>query len=98
VKKCILSDKNPECAKCGGNVKPDIVFFGEMLPDRFWTSQVFLGLNCPITYIYKIFAYQSVGQFINYLGSLPFLALWAYYFILGLKKKTTVNLKRLDFN
>mmetsp|Transcript_14850 Transcript_14850/g.35997 ORF Transcript_14850/g.35997 Transcript_14850/m.35997 type:complete len:190 (+) Transcript_14850:613-1182(+) len=25
----------PECKNCGGNVKPDIVFFGESLPDRF---------------------------------------------------------------
>ena len=23
------------CTKCGGHVKPDIVFFGEELPDRF---------------------------------------------------------------
>ena len=23
--------------ECGGLVKPDIVFFGEMLPERFWT-------------------------------------------------------------
>ncbi|KAL3931065.1 MAG: hypothetical protein SGBAC_011483 [Bacillariaceae sp.] len=25
----------PKCEKCDGNVKPDIVFFGENLPDRF---------------------------------------------------------------
>lgn len=25
----------PKCDKCGGNVKPDIVFFGESLPGRF---------------------------------------------------------------
>lgn len=25
----------PKCQKCGGNVKPDIVFFGENLPARF---------------------------------------------------------------
>mmetsp|Transcript_37511 Transcript_37511/g.90993 ORF Transcript_37511/g.90993 Transcript_37511/m.90993 type:complete len:192 (+) Transcript_37511:2882-3457(+) len=25
----------PKCENCGGNVKPDIVFFGESLPDRF---------------------------------------------------------------
>lgn len=27
--------KTPTCKHCGGNVKPDIVFFGEDLPDRF---------------------------------------------------------------
>ena len=26
----------PKCSKCGGNVKPDIVFFGENLPARFY--------------------------------------------------------------
>eukprot|EP00536_Pseudo-nitzschia_multiseries_P002617 jgi/Psemu1/63745/estExt_Genemark1.C_350070 len=27
--------KTPQCEHCGGNVKPDIVFFGEDLPSRF---------------------------------------------------------------
>lgn len=35
VKKLILSDELPTCEFCGGLVKPDIVFFGEMLPERF---------------------------------------------------------------
>lgn len=35
VKKTILEDSIPECSACGGLVKPDIVFFGEMLPARF---------------------------------------------------------------
>jgi len=36
VKETIVSGgKTPKCDHCGGNVKPDIVFFGEDLPDRF---------------------------------------------------------------
>mmetsp|Transcript_25144 Transcript_25144/g.38551 ORF Transcript_25144/g.38551 Transcript_25144/m.38551 type:complete len:309 (+) Transcript_25144:112-1038(+) len=35
VKETILAGNIPECKKCGGYVKPDIVFFGESLPDRF---------------------------------------------------------------
>jgi NAD-dependent SIR2 family protein deacetylase len=35
VKKTILAGKVPECKKCAGHVKPDIVFFGESMPDRF---------------------------------------------------------------
>ncbi|CAJ1937710.1 unnamed protein product [Cylindrotheca closterium] len=36
VKNTIIKDVTvPKCDKCGGNVKPDIVFFGESLPDRF---------------------------------------------------------------
>jgi len=37
VKTAILNDETPHCKECGGLVKPDIVFFGEMLPERFWT-------------------------------------------------------------
>lgn len=29
-------DNIPKCTKCGGIVKPDIVFFGENLPERFF--------------------------------------------------------------
>lgn len=36
VKEKILVEKKvPICKRCGGNVKPDIVFFGEDLPQRF---------------------------------------------------------------
>lgn len=35
-KRIVLETTNvPACLKCGGHVKPDIVFFGEGLPDRF---------------------------------------------------------------
>lgn len=33
----IFADEIPHCAECDGLVKPDIVFFGENLPDRFFT-------------------------------------------------------------
>jgi NAD-dependent deacetylase sirtuin 2 len=36
VKETITKEgKTPTCTYCGGNIKPDIVFFGEDLPDRF---------------------------------------------------------------
>jgi NAD-dependent SIR2 family protein deacetylase len=36
VKETIVQlGETPICNYCGGNVKPDIVFFGESLPDRF---------------------------------------------------------------
>jgi NAD-dependent deacetylase sirtuin 2 len=34
----------PRCDNCGGLVKPDIVFFGEGLPDRFFDK---LGVDFP---------------------------------------------------
>ncbi|KAJ1963217.1 NAD-dependent protein deacetylase sirtuin-2 [Dipsacomyces acuminosporus] len=36
VEEQIFSDKIPRCAKCRSLVKPDIVFFGENLPSRFF--------------------------------------------------------------
>lgn len=33
----IFSDLVPTCKKCNGVVKPDIVFFGENLPSRFFS-------------------------------------------------------------
>lgn len=36
AKECILNDgQAPICHRCGGLVKPDIVFFGESLPQKF---------------------------------------------------------------
>ncbi|KAG6465943.1 hypothetical protein O3G_MSEX015522, partial [Manduca sexta] len=35
VKERIFADQLPICTACPGIVKPDIVFFGESLPDRF---------------------------------------------------------------
>eukprot|EP00003_Mantamonas_plastica_P011020 TRINITY_DN2059_c0_g1_i5.p1 TRINITY_DN2059_c0_g1~~TRINITY_DN2059_c0_g1_i5.p1 ORF type:complete len:314 (-),score=118.07 TRINITY_DN2059_c0_g1_i5:122-1063(-) len=37
IKERILKGEIPKCSNCGGLVKPDIVFFGENLPQRFWT-------------------------------------------------------------
>ncbi|KAM9318277.1 NAD-dependent protein deacetylase sirtuin-2 [Pholidichthys leucotaenia] len=38
MKEKIFSDNIPKCDKCSSLVKPDIVFFGENLPVRFFTS------------------------------------------------------------
>ncbi|CAH2094358.1 unnamed protein product [Euphydryas editha] len=35
IKNIIFADEIPICTECPGVVKPDIVFFGESLPDRF---------------------------------------------------------------
>lgn len=37
LKQSILNDESPRCSSCNGFVKPDIVFFGESLPERFFT-------------------------------------------------------------
>eukprot|EP01102_Stenamoeba_stenopodia_P020249 TRINITY_DN7822_c0_g1_i1.p1 TRINITY_DN7822_c0_g1~~TRINITY_DN7822_c0_g1_i1.p1 ORF type:complete len:348 (-),score=116.46 TRINITY_DN7822_c0_g1_i1:56-1099(-) len=39
VRDAVFKDEIPTCSKCGGLVKPDIVFFGEGLPSRFFDLQ-----------------------------------------------------------
>jgi len=36
VRKAVMADEIPRCKKCKGLVKPDIVFFGENLPARYF--------------------------------------------------------------
>ncbi|XP_035885833.1 NAD-dependent protein deacetylase sirtuin-3, mitochondrial [Phyllostomus discolor] len=36
----VMADGVPRCAVCAGLVKPDVVFFGEMLPERFFLHLV----------------------------------------------------------
>lgn len=38
VRAAVFADAVPRCERCGGFVKPDIVFFGEALPERFFTQ------------------------------------------------------------
>lgn len=37
MKEKIFSEETPKCTKCSSLVKPDIVFFGEELPNRFYS-------------------------------------------------------------
>ena len=39
MKEAVAEGKVPHCSECGGLVKPDIVFFGESLPERFFRSR-----------------------------------------------------------
>ncbi|KAI0032568.1 DHS-like NAD/FAD-binding domain-containing protein, partial [Vararia minispora EC-137] len=38
MKKAVESSSIPHCHGCNGLVKPEIVFFGESLPDSFWQA------------------------------------------------------------
>lgn len=35
-----MADRVPRCTVCAGLVKPDVVFFGEALPERFFLHVV----------------------------------------------------------
>uniref|UniRef100_A0A7N6AG46 NAD-dependent protein deacetylase n=1 Tax=Anabas testudineus TaxID=64144 RepID=A0A7N6AG46_ANATE len=51
MKEKIFSDDIPKCDKCSSLVKPDIVFFGENLPVRFFTSMKSDFPNCDLLII-----------------------------------------------
>lgn len=45
----IFADQLPKCERCASLVKPDIVFFGENLPDRFYElPERDLGTECDL--------------------------------------------------
>lgn len=45
VYEMLQSDQVPKCSQCGGLVKPDIVFFGEPLPEKFFVHVLFNVFN-----------------------------------------------------
>lgn len=40
MKKHVLNKEIPKCKECSGVIKPDVVLFGEGLPNRFWKNLV----------------------------------------------------------
>ncbi|KAG1684047.1 NAD-dependent protein deacetylase sirtuin-3, mitochondrial [Nymphon striatum] len=72
IKDAIFGDKIPKCSqsKCKGILKPDIVFFGENLPDKFWNFKhimpkadmiVVLGTSLEVEPFASIVDYCSVN-------------------------------------
>lgn len=51
MKEKIFADDIPKCEKCSSLVKPDIVFFGENLPVRFFTSMKMDFPRCDLLII-----------------------------------------------
>lgn len=46
----IANDEIPECKKCKNYVKPDIVFFGEQLPDSFFKG-IYELKKCDLVFV-----------------------------------------------
>ncbi|MGD8781587.1 MAG: NAD-dependent deacylase [Ignavibacteria bacterium] len=46
-----FAGKVPRCIKCGGLVRPDIVWFGEMLPQHIFTNAETAAEECDICFI-----------------------------------------------
>lgn len=41
-------DERPLCPDCGGWLRPDIVWFGEMLPERIWQEAALAAATCDV--------------------------------------------------
>jgi NAD-dependent deacetylase len=41
----------PVCAACGGLMRPDVVLFGEMLPERVWISAAECAAACDLCFV-----------------------------------------------
>jgi len=41
-------DPLPHCPRCGGPLRPDIVWFGEMLPEEIWQAAVWAAHSCDL--------------------------------------------------
>jgi NAD-dependent deacetylase len=41
----------PVCAACGGQMRPDVVLFGEMLPERVWSSAAERAAGCDLCFV-----------------------------------------------
>ncbi|KAG5268975.1 hypothetical protein AALO_G00196910 [Alosa alosa] len=69
MKEKIFKDEIPMCDKCSGLVKPDIVFFGENLPARFFTSMTADFPRCDLLIIMG--TSLQVQPFASLVGRVP---------------------------
>ncbi len=46
-----FDDKVPKCSECGGLIRPDVVWFGEMLPQDVFTSAENAAAKCDICFV-----------------------------------------------
>ena len=63
----ILVDQVPICESCDGFVKPNIVFFGEMLPERFYMHQedcAFCDFLVCIGTSLEVYPFAGIADFV----------------------------------
>eukprot|EP00388_Colpodella_angusta_P047545 GDKK01072998.1.p1 GENE.GDKK01072998.1~~GDKK01072998.1.p1 ORF type:complete len:196 (-),score=2.17 GDKK01072998.1:30-566(-) len=69
VESCAKAGGVPRCKDCGGLVKPDVVFFGESLPSRFFELAKPDTDKCDLLIIIgtslKVFPFAMVPSFID---------------------------------
>ncbi|HWS88570.1 MAG TPA: NAD-dependent deacylase [Pyrinomonadaceae bacterium] len=73
----------PVCVACGGQMRPDVVLFGEMLPERVWISAAEGAAACDVCFVVGTSAmvYPAAG--------LPFAASEAGAFVVEVNPEPT---------
>ncbi|MET0649032.1 MAG: NAD-dependent deacylase [Pyrinomonadaceae bacterium] len=73
----------PVCVECGGQMRPDVVLFGEMLPERVWISAAAGAAACDVCFVVGTSAivYPAAG--------LPFAAAEAGAFLVEVNPEPT---------
>ncbi|XP_053945948.1 NAD-dependent protein deacetylase Sirt2 [Anastrepha ludens] len=69
MKEKIFSDVLPLCNKCSGTVKPDIVFFGENMPDNFYSMPPQDFADCDLLIVMgtslEVYPFASLIDFVK---------------------------------
>lgn len=61
-------EKPPRCPRCGGLLRPDVVWFGELPPTQAWSSAVSAAITCDL------FFTIGTSALVEPAASLPFYA------------------------
>ena len=69
----IMADKDTVCPKCGGWVKPKIVFFGEQLPKRFFDEA---EMDCTFCDLLVCIGTSLEVEMSEFLISKPMIGQW----------------------
>jgi NAD-dependent deacetylase len=80
----------PRCSACGGTIRPDVVWFGEMLPEDAWDASVRAAGSADI--------FLSIGTsaVVYPAASLPTIALDAGAMVVEINPETTPLTVRVD--
>ncbi len=80
----------PQCVSCGGRIRPDVVWFGEMLPEDQWAHAVSASESADL-----FFSIGTSGV-VYPAASLPFVAQQAGAFLVEINPEATPLTERAD--
>ncbi|MDT5270056.1 MAG: NAD-dependent deacetylase [Acidobacteriota bacterium] len=73
----------PLCDECGGQMRPDVVLFGELLPERVWISAAERAAGCDLCFV------VGTSALVNPAAGLPYAAAEAGAFLVEVNPEPT---------